>query len=120
MLNKLTTDDVMKGFIDDYTKIKDDFKRVIYDNGFVWNKAWKRQNEFGTEGVWFNPVTKISMRIRWGVRNPSAILYVEIDKGVSEELMDKIVQFFDRYEVVAGMNHPNEDYDLLNEQKPSR
>lgn len=117
MLNKLTTDNVIKGFIDDYTKIKDDFKKVIYDNGFMWSKAWKRQNAFGTEGVWYNPVSKLSIRIRWGIRNPSAILYVEIEKGINKELMDKIVQFFSNYDVVVGINDANSDYDLLNERK---
>jgi len=114
MLNKLSSEEVIKGFISDYPKVKDEFKKTLHDDGFMWNKDWKRQNNFGMEGVWFNPSSKLSVRIRWGIRNPSAIVYVE------KEFADKIIQFFGHHEIVAGIDYPNNDYDLLNEQKLQR
>lgn len=111
MLSKISGEEIVKGFINDYPKVKDDFKKVLYDDGYMWNKGWKRQNAFGMEGGWLNPSTKLSIRIRWGIRNPSAIIYVE------KEFADIITQFFDHHEIVAGIATANSDYDLLNERK---
>ena len=111
MLSKISGEEVVKGFIDDYPKVKDEFKKILYDDGFMWSNTSKRQNAFGMEGVWLNPSSKLSIRIRWGIRNPSAIVYVE------KEFAYKITQFFDHYVIVTGINYANSDYDLLNEQK---
>lgn len=114
MLSKLSNEEIVKGFINDYTKIKDEFKEILRDDGYMWNAGWKRQNAFGMEGGWLNPSSHLSIRIRWGIRNPSAIVYVE------KEFADEITRFFDRYEIVTEIVTPNSDYDLLNEQKSHR
>lgn len=111
MLSKISGEEVIKGFINDYPKVKDEFKKILHDDGFMWNNQWKRQNAFGMEGVWFNPSSHLSIRIRWGIRNPSAIVYVE------KEFADIITQFFDHHEIVTGITTANSDYDLLNERK---
>ncbi len=108
MLNKLSNKEIIKGYINDYTKIKDAFKAVLHADGFRWNKDWDNQNLFGREGVWFSPISGLSIRIRWGVSNPCAIVYVE------KEFKKKIIQFFDYYEIVNGMAPPSTDFHLLN------
>ncbi len=107
MLSKISGEEVIKGYISDYTKIRDAFKQMLYDEGFRWSREWARENAFGKEGVWLNPVTLLSIRIRWGVRFPSAVVYAE------KEMEEIIPIFFDRYEF-AVMISPNEDYEALN------
>lgn len=108
MLNKISGKEIIKGFIRDYPKIKEEFKEMLKNDGFKWQNVWKRQNSFGMEGVWLNTISKLSIRIRWGVIHPSAIVYVE------EEYLENIKKFLNSYEVVIGMLSPNQDYDLLN------
>lgn len=108
MLNKLSREEIIKGYVGDYSKIKEEFKEMLRTEGFRWNRAWERQNAYGKEGVWFNPVLKISIRIRWGIANPSAIIYVE------KEFIEKIEKFFDYHGFSDGIDTPNLDYDLLN------
>lgn len=110
MLSKISGEEIIKGFINDYTKIKEEFKVTLKNEGFYWQNRWKRQNLFGMEGVWLNYISKLSIRIRWGVVNPSAIVYVEV------EFLENIRKFFDNYETVMGMSSPNHDYDLLNKE----
>lgn len=112
MLNKVSTAEVIKGFIIDYTKIRSDFKRLLHDNGFIWAKGWQRQTEHGMEGVWYSPTKRVSMRIRWGVLSPRAILYVE--KEIDQSLIDEIIPFFERHDITNGMSPVNYDFDLLN------
>lgn len=111
MLSKISSTEIIKGFVIDYQKIKGEFKELLKNEGFRWQNIWKRQNSFGMEGVWLNPVSKLSLRIRWGIMNSSAIIYAEI------EFQKKIKKFFDSYDVVAGMDSPNQDYDFLNRGK---
>ena len=113
MLSKISGEEIIKGLVNDYPKIKDDFKEMLRIDGFRWQNRWKRQNMFGMEGVWLNPISKLSIRIRWGVVNPSAIIYVEV------EYLENIKKFLDSYELVNGMLYPNQDYDLLNERVES-
>lgn len=108
MLNKLSNKEIIKGYINDYTKIKDAFKAVLHADGFRWNKNWDRQHLFGREGVWLSPSSKLSIRIRWGIKDSCAIVYVE------KEFKKKIIQFFDRHEIVNGITSPGADFDLLN------
>lgn len=110
MLRKLSGKEMIKGFVRDYTKIKDEFKKILYDNGFRWNKDSYRGNEFGIEGIWINYGLRLSIRARWGKANPNAIIYVE------KEFFDydSITKFFDYYILVDGMDSANIDYDLLN------
>lgn len=108
MFGKLSNDEIVKGYITNYSKIRDTFKEILRVEGFRWYKAWERHHMFGREGVWLNPVTKLSIRIRWGITYPCAIVYVE------KEFSDKIKQFFNKRFYVDGILSPNEDYDILN------
>jgi hypothetical protein len=108
MLSKLSGDEVVKGLINDYTKIREEFRELLRNDGFKWQRGWKRENMFGMEGVWLSYVLKSSIRIRWGKVNPSAIVYV------GAEYFEKIEKFIDSYEIVAGFSTPNHDYDRLN------
>ena len=108
MLRKFSGEEVIKGFIRDYPKIKDDFKKVLYDNGFRWQKDSYHGNEFGMEGLWINYGYRLSIRARWGKINPNAIIYVE------KEFFGKVKKFFDSYLTSEGMESENSDYDLLN------
>lgn len=108
MLSKISNKEIVKGFIDNYPVVKDTFKEILHKNGFRWNKDWENRNIFGMEGVWFSPVSRLSIRIRWGVTNPSAIAYVE------KEFFDKISMFFKSHEIVNGITSANDDYDILN------
>lgn len=108
MLNKISEEEIIKGYIADYSSIKNEFKDALRSEGFRWNKAWKRENAYGMEGVWLNLVSKVSIRIRWGKANPSAIIYIE--KG----FIEKIEKFLDYYHPNDGIDIPNSDYDLLN------
>ena len=107
MLSKLSSDPVIKGYIKNYTKIKDSFKKMLQEEGFYWRGEWYRENMSGKEGVWLNPISKLSIRIRWGVTKPCAIVYAE------PELEEILPKFFDKYEF-SPMNSPNQDYDILN------
>jgi hypothetical protein len=108
MLNKLYGDEIIKGFVGDYPKIKDDFKKVLYDSGFRWKKDSYTGNEFGVEGLWINYGLRLSIRARWGKTNSSAIIYVE------KEFFGKVKKFFDLCFTNEGMDSENSDYDLLN------
>lgn len=108
MITKLSDEEIYRGFILDYRILKDEFKKYIYDLGFIWNRDRYKMNQFGSEGEWFHPVEKISIRARWGVNNKGAMIYVKC------EFFEKIKKFFDSYEVVNGMFTPNFDYDTLN------
>lgn len=108
ILNKLSGDDVIKGRINDYTKIREEFKEFLKSDGFKWQSGWKRENMFGMEGVWLSYTLHSTIRIRWGKVNSSAIIYV------GEEYFEKIEKFIDSYEVVDGFSTPNQDYDVLN------
>jgi hypothetical protein len=108
MINKLSTEVIVKGYIPDYTKIRDEYKTLLRLEGFIWMKCWERHNMVGMEGVWLNPVTRVTIRIRWGIVHPHAIVYVE------KEFVDIIKQFFSKRFYVDGMSTPNEDYDILN------
>ncbi len=108
MLNKFSADEVVKGFIRDYPRIKDKFKKVLYDNGFIWKKDSYNGNEFGMEGTWINYGSRLSVRARWGKVNTNAIIYVE------KEFSNKIKKLFDYYMPSDGMDSENTDYDLLN------
>lgn len=111
MLSKFSGEEVIKGFIRDYPKIKDDFKKVLYDNGFRWQKDSYTGNDFGMEGVWINYGFRLSIRARWGKVNANAIIYVE------KEFFDKVEKFFDYYMPSEGMDSENADYDLLNKEE---
>lgn len=108
MLYKFSGEEIIKGFVSDYPKIKDEFKKVLYDNGFRWQKDSYQGNEFGMEGTWINYGYRLSIRARWGKVNANAIIYVE------KEFFDKIKKFFDYYIPDEGMDPVNFDYDLLN------
>lgn len=110
MLSKISGKEIIKGFVSDYTKIKDEFKKILYGSGFRWNKDSYRGNEFGIEGTWINYGLRLSIRARWGKTNPNAIIYVE--KEFFDD--DNITKFFDYYILVDGMDSANIDYDLLN------
>lgn len=111
MLSKFSGEEVIKGCIRDYPKVKDDFKKVLYDNGFRWKKDSYVGNEFGMEGLWIHYGLRLSIRARWGKTNPNAIIYVE------KEFFDKVKKFFDLYLPSEGMDSDNTDYDLLNNGK---
>ena len=108
MLNKLSREEMIKGFIGDYTKIKDVFKEMLRSHEFIWQKDWERHHMFGREGVWFSYASNVTIRIRWGRATPSAVIYVD------NEFFDTMSKFFDSHEVVNGFEYPNFDYDLLN------
>lgn len=108
MLNKFSGEEVIKGIVGDYPKIKEDFKKVLYDNGFRWQKDSYQGNGFGNEGVWINYGLRLSIRARWGKVNANAIIYVE------KEFFGKVKKFFDLYFPNDGMDSDNYDYDLLN------
>jgi len=108
MLNKLSGEEVIKGIVSDYPKIKEEFKKVLYDNGFRWKKDSYSGNEFGMESLWINYGLRLSIRARWGKVNTNAIIYVE------KEFFGKVVKFFDLYFTNDGMDSENSDYDLLN------
>ena len=111
MLSKISRNDgndVVKGFINDYTKIREEFKEFLKNDGFRWQRDWERRNMFGMEGVWLSYKLHSSIRIRWGRSNPSAIVYM------GTEYFEKIKKFIDSYEVVDGFSSPNNDYDILN------
>lgn len=107
MLSKISNEEIIKGYIIDYSKTKDYFKQMLRHEGFRWMKIWERQNTYGKEGVWLNPITKLSIRIRWGIVYPTAIVYAE------KEMEEVITKFLYRYEFTV-MSSPNEDYDILN------
>lgn len=111
MLSKFSGEEVIKGFIRDYPKIKDDFKKILYDNGFRWRKDSYQGNEFGVEGIWINYGLRLSIRARWGKVNANAIVYVE------KEFFGKVKKFFDLCFPNEGMDSENSDYDLLNKGK---
>jgi len=108
MLTKFSAEEITKGFIEDYPAIKDDFKKVLYDNGFRWQKDSYQGNGFGMEGLWINYGLRLSIRARWGKVNANAIIYVE------KEFFSKVKKFFDLYLPSEGMDSENNDYDLLN------
>ncbi len=108
MLGKLSTEEIVKGFVEDYLAIRDDFKKVLYDNGFRWQKDSYKGNEFGNEGTWINHGCRLSIKARWGKVNTNAIIYIE------KEFFDKVKKFFDLYMPYQGMDSENSDYDLLN------
>lgn len=112
MLNKVTTEEVIKAFISDYNKIKVELKDLLLNNGYRWSSHSYHPSLSGSEGLWINYRTRTSLRIRWGKVNSSAILYIEI--AIDNELVDKIVKFFETSEVVNRISSPDEDYDLLN------
>lgn len=111
MITKLSDEEIIKGFVNDYSKIKDEFKEVLKNNGFYWNRVREKFNQFGREGEWINPISKLSVRIRWGVVTPRAIVYVE------KEFIDDVKRFFDSCKIVNGMKYPNQDYATLNLKK---
>jgi hypothetical protein len=108
MLSRFSREEFIKGFVRDYPKIKDDFKKILYDNGFRWKKDSYTGNEFGMEGLWINYALRLSIRARWGKTNSNAIIYVE------KEFFGKVEKFFDLYVPYEGMDSENGDYDLLN------
>lgn len=108
ILNKLSGDEVVKGRINDYTKIREEFKELLKNDGFKWQSRWKRENMFGMEGVWLSHMLHSTIRIRWGKVNSSAIIYV------GEEYFEMIEKFIDSYEVVDGFSAPGHDFDILN------
>lgn len=108
MLSKFSGEEIIKGCIRDYPKIKDEFKKVLYDNGFRWKKDSYVGNEFGMEGLWINYGLRLSIRARWGKTNPNAVIYVE------KEFFGKVKRFFDLCLPSEGMDSENSDYDLLN------
>lgn len=109
MLRKFSGEEIIKGIVSNYPKIKDDFKKVLYDNGFRWQKDSYQGNGFGNEGVWINYGLRLSIRARWGKVNANAIIYVE------KEFFGKVKKFFDFYFPNDGMDSENSDYDLLNQ-----
>lgn len=111
MLRKFSGEEIIKGIVSDYPKIKDEFKQVLYDNGFRWQKDSYQGNGFGMEGLWINYGYRLSIRARWGKVNTNAIIYVE------KEFFDKVKKFFDLYLPNDGMDPENYDYDLLNQGK---
>lgn len=108
MLSKLSGEEIIKGIVSDYPKIKDEFKKTLYDNGFRWQKDSYTGNEFGNEAVWINYGLRLSIRARWGKVNANAIIYVE------KEFFAKVKKFFDLCFTNDGMDSENSDYDLLN------
>ncbi len=108
MLGRFSAEEIVKGFVEDYPAIKDDFKKVLYDNGFRWQKDSYQGNGFGMEGLWINYGLRLSIRARWGKVNANAIIYVE------KEFFGKVKKFFDLYIPYQGMDSENSDYDLLN------
>lgn len=108
MLNKFSGEEIIKGIVRDYPAIKEDFKKVLYNNGFRWQKDSYQGNGFGMEGVWINYGLRLSIRARWGKVNANAIIYVE------KEFFDKVKKFFDLCLPSEGMDSENYDYDLLN------
>lgn len=108
MLTKFSAEEITKGFIEDYPAIKEEFKKVLYDNGFRWQKDSYQGNGFGMEGLWINYGLRLSIRARWGKVNANAIIYVE------KEFFGKVKKFFDLYLPSEGMDSENSDYDLLN------
>ncbi len=108
MLGRFSAEEIVKGFVEDYPKIKDDFKKVLYDNGFRWQKDSYQGNQFGNEGIWINYGYRLSIKARWGKVNANAIIYVE------KEFLNKVKKFFDLYLPSEGMDSENDDYDLLN------
>lgn len=109
MLTKLSNEDMIKGFINDYTKIKDEFKKFLKSEGFLWRTDWKRDHFHGTEGAWINYVNDVIIRIRWGKVDSSAFIYTNV------EYLNKIGKFLTVYKVVKGFSSPNEDYLILND-----
>jgi hypothetical protein len=108
MLSKYSGEEIIKGIVRDYPTIKNEFKKVLYDNGFRWLKDSYQGNGFGNEGIWINYGLRLSIRARWGKVNTNAIIYVE------KEFFDKVKKFFDLCLPVEGMYPENYDYDLLN------
>lgn len=108
MLSKFSGEEIIKGFVEDYPTIKEEFKKVLYENGFRWQKDSYQGNGFGNEGVWINYGLRLSIRARWGKVNANAIIYVE------KEFFGKVKKFFDLYMPYEGMDSENSDYDLLN------
>lgn len=108
MMSKISRDEVIKGRINDYTKIKEELKKFLKNDGFIWQTGWQRQNMYGMEGVWLSYKLHSSIRIRWGKVNSSAIVYVGI------EYFERINGFINSFEVVDGFSTPNHDYDILN------
>ena len=108
MLTKLSKEEMIKGFVCDYTKIKDAFKEMLSENGFRWNKDSDKRHFLGREGVWFSYALHVTIRVRWGKASPRAIMYVDSD------FLDTVRKFFDSYEIVDHMEYPNFDYDILN------
>lgn len=108
MLGRFSAEEIVKGFVVDYSAIKDDFKKVLYDNGFRWQKDSYQGNQFGNEGIWINYGYRLSIKARWGKVNSNAIIYVEKD------FFNKVKKFFDLYIPYQGMDSENDDYDLLN------
>lgn len=51
MLSKISNEKIVKGYIYNYQKIKDDFKNVLKIEDFKWYKGWERFNTFSREGV---------------------------------------------------------------------
>ena len=111
MLSKFSGEEIIKGIVSDYPKIKDDFKKVLYDNGFRWQKDSYQGNGFGMEGLWINYGLRLSIRARWGKVNANAIIYVE------KEFFGKVKKFFDLCFTNDGVDSENSDYDLLNQGK---
>lgn len=112
MLNKITTDKVIKAYIDDYQKIREKFKSTLSSLGFVWSPGSYKKSVSGIENVWINYMTRVSLRIRWGVIGSSAILYVEIE--ADDVTKERILEFVDLYEIVNGISPPITDFGELN------
>lgn len=109
MLNEISKEKTLKCFINDYTKIKDEFKEFLKSENLFWQFQWEREHFHGSEGVWLNHSTGILIRIRWGKVNSSAFIYTNI------EILDKIKKFLTNYQFVDGFSSPNEDYLFLND-----